>query len=646
MAYLCLKPAAPGEGMFIRRPSSSMAAPPRREGAELSICGISSGEMVWESTSDKGSSRQLRGGFFGGDAHHLFGKMSSQLGGDSSAVLRVTMSHIHYPVTSEVLHQVYDAYGAVAGQVLAMSDWHVEALMSFMSGHDAERVRSATHVRNIYDGCCQLGIQYTQSLLGGDVDMTPTKCSMSGPSSATTRPVAECSPTAPEHVFPVTTNPSTPSAASAAVAPPVSLTATMEDEADMGKVEDKSEKTFHDLCLEIKDMINQMLVTCRDIKVESTTIVDITRVVAATSTNTKSVPNTLEVCKEANSINLVDTNELCMVTATKCLMKGNEQMINDDDDDMATEDLVEFTEVNSKFMVLQTSFNNPWFGHQAIFVVYLTHYGCFDRSSEYTARSPPVPPWRVAIPWNKTEMTLGSRPLPWPDPQLCQGSGEVVVQSNNNDVLDDTSWTQFRSNNGEAFGVSTRKLVNLQPWPPPSQWRSEVFSLCAAGGQGLNFSWKCISEGKLMLWTNEKVLRREYTNKVLWLSVANSWDLIWAVLQQLLCTSELILQHGQTYELLLQREQLKLGAVHISLEARTFSKHSRGIELVKCSERCLICLVCEDSIVLHTWAYRVVKLVAARLIGDQGKTIQFLAIWEFANKEVALIQTKKQMHVF
>lgn len=48
---------------------------------------------------------------------------------------------------------------------------------------------------------------------------------------------------------------------------------------------------------------------------------------------------------------------------------------------------------------------------------------------------------------------------------------------------------------------------------------------------------------------------------------------------------------------------------------------------------------------MHTWAYRVVKLVAARLVGDQGKTIQFLAIWEFANKEVALIQTKKHMHV-
>uniref|UniRef100_A0A0E0D960 PTBP1-like RNA recognition motif 2 domain-containing protein n=1 Tax=Oryza meridionalis TaxID=40149 RepID=A0A0E0D960_9ORYZ len=121
--------------------------------------------MVWGSTGDGRSGWQLSGGIFGGDAHHLFDKMSSQLGGDSGAVLRVTVSHTLYPVTSEVLHQVYDAYEAVEVQVLATSAWHVEALVSFKSGHDVERARSATHGRNIYNGCCQLDIQYTQSLL-------------------------------------------------------------------------------------------------------------------------------------------------------------------------------------------------------------------------------------------------------------------------------------------------------------------------------------------------------------------------------------------------------------------------------------------------------------------------------------------------
>uniref|UniRef100_A0A0E0JWS2 Uncharacterized protein n=1 Tax=Oryza punctata TaxID=4537 RepID=A0A0E0JWS2_ORYPU len=288
--------------------------------------------------------------------------------------------------------------------------------------------------------------------------MTPTKCSTLVPSCANTKSDAESTSTTLEHVFPATMSLSMPSDESAAVAPPISLTATKENGANMGKAEDKSEKTFHDLCVEIKDMINHMLVTCRDIKVESTTSIDITRVVEATSTNTKSVPNTLEVSNEANSISLVDTNELCMVTATKCLTEGNEQMINDDDDDMATKDLVEFIEVNFKLTMLQTSFNNPWFGHQAISVTYSTCYGCLDRSSIYTASPPPVPPWRATIPWNKAEMTSGSRPLPWPDPQLSQGSEGVVVKV-----------SQYGSPLPKANckGVCAEK--QLEPWPDPRQ---------------------------------------------------------------------------------------------------------------------------------------------------------------------------------
>ena len=256
---------------------------------------------------------------------------------------------------------------------------------------------SVTNGRNIYDGCCLLDVQHVHPFNGNGVDMTPTKCLMLGPSSITTRPAVESSLAAPKHVFPATMNSSTPSTTAAAIATPSPSIKTNKAEGDMAQVEMKPEDTFQELCAKIIATLNNMLVTCRNIKLESITSVGITRVVTAKSTNTKSVPNTLEVSDEANSISLVDTNEFYMVTTTKCLTKGNEQMINDDDDDMATEDLVELTKVNSKFTLLQT------------------------------CSSPPVSPWRAVIPWYKAEMTLGYRPLPWHDPWLSQDSGSVVM---------------------------------------------------------------------------------------------------------------------------------------------------------------------------------------------------------------------------
>uniref|UniRef100_A0A0E0RF75 PTBP1-like RNA recognition motif 2 domain-containing protein n=1 Tax=Oryza rufipogon TaxID=4529 RepID=A0A0E0RF75_ORYRU len=383
--------------------------------SEQSIRGVLGVEMKWKSAGGQRNSQQPGGGVFGGDAHHLFNEMPSCPRGDSAAVLCVTVSQIIYPVTSEVLHQVYDTYGAVAVQVLAVSTWQVKALVSFMSSHDAERARSTTHGHDIYDEGCLLDMQHVQMFPGDGATATHTTCSTMVPSSATARPVAKSTAAAPERVFPATTASSVPSITSAAMVTSVPFNETKKADADMDKAVENSDKTIQDLCTKI----DRMLEAFRDTKEDLPLSKDSTRDVAALSANTDPTSISLELA--------------------------------DDDDGkyMANKEWMELMEVDTKFTAMYLCFRDPMLVLNAIpprnwswclirdfGVVSLSFvsskleviYGCFDRSSEYTVRSPPVPPWRAVIPWNKAEMTSSSRPLPWPDPQLCQGNGGVVVK--------------------------------------------------------------------------------------------------------------------------------------------------------------------------------------------------------------------------
>ncbi|EEE63352.1 hypothetical protein OsJ_18163 [Oryza sativa Japonica Group] len=158
--------------------------------------------MVCDSTDGQRSGQQLDGGASERDAHHLFGEMPSQLGHDSSAVLHVAVSHGLFPVTHEVLSQVYDAYGAVA-------------------------------------------VQRAQLFPRNGADVTPTKSSASGTSGTITKPVAESTAVAVEHVFPATPASSAPLISSTAMMTPISLTMTKEADADMGKFPVGKQQTKH-----------------------------------------------------------------------------------------------------------------------------------------------------------------------------------------------------------------------------------------------------------------------------------------------------------------------------------------------------------------------------------------------------------------
>uniref|UniRef100_A0A0E0L1A1 PTBP1-like RNA recognition motif 2 domain-containing protein n=1 Tax=Oryza punctata TaxID=4537 RepID=A0A0E0L1A1_ORYPU len=302
--------------------------------------------QMWESTGGRRSSQQLGGGASGRDAHHLFCEMPSQLGCDSSAVLYIAVSHVLYPVTQEVLSQIYDTYGAVAVQVLTASSWGGEALIWFQSSYDAEsaRVRIA--------------------------DVTPTKCSASRPSGAITKPVAVSTSVAVERVFPATPASSAPSTSSTAITTLVSLTATKEADSGMGKG------------VEMRVMINQMHETCRKSKVKHAMGNDLIYVATAPCTNA----NSLLIASDIS--NGVDTNKLCM---GKCLTKRKEQKINGGGDNMASDGGVEITNGDTKVTSEHIHVGDLWFGHHVMV------QGCGTAVTRFRVEVKLLQPWSPPI---------------------------------------------------------------------------------------------------------------------------------------------------------------------------------------------------------------------------------------------------------
>ena len=97
----------------------------------------------------------------GGVTRHLLGEMPSHQKAATGGVLRITVSHVLYPVMKEVLHQVLEAYGVEKMSVFERVN-QVEAMVQLRSWQEAERARDALHGRCIYDRCCFLDVQLVQ----------------------------------------------------------------------------------------------------------------------------------------------------------------------------------------------------------------------------------------------------------------------------------------------------------------------------------------------------------------------------------------------------------------------------------------------------------------------------------------------------
>ncbi|KAJ7969793.1 polypyrimidine tract-binding protein 3 [Quillaja saponaria] len=82
-------------------------------------------------------------------------------GDEPNRILLVTIHQMLYPITVEVLNQVFSPHGFVEKIVTFQKSAGFQALIQYQSRQSAVVARSALQGRNIYDGCCQLDIQFS-----------------------------------------------------------------------------------------------------------------------------------------------------------------------------------------------------------------------------------------------------------------------------------------------------------------------------------------------------------------------------------------------------------------------------------------------------------------------------------------------------
>ncbi|KAG5583352.1 hypothetical protein H5410_053979 [Solanum commersonii] len=82
-------------------------------------------------------------------------------GDEPNRILLVSIHHVLYPITVEVLHQVFSPHGIVEKIVTFQKSAGFQALIQYELTQTAISARNSLQGRNIYDGCCQLDIQFS-----------------------------------------------------------------------------------------------------------------------------------------------------------------------------------------------------------------------------------------------------------------------------------------------------------------------------------------------------------------------------------------------------------------------------------------------------------------------------------------------------
>ncbi|KAL4236022.1 Polypyrimidine tract-binding protein 2 [Mactra antiquata] len=82
--------------------------------------------------------------------------------GVKKTVLRVIVENLVYPVTIEVLHQIFGKFGKVLKMIIFTKNNTFQALIQFGDSVSANAAKLSLDGQNIYNGCCTLRIDYSK----------------------------------------------------------------------------------------------------------------------------------------------------------------------------------------------------------------------------------------------------------------------------------------------------------------------------------------------------------------------------------------------------------------------------------------------------------------------------------------------------
>ncbi|XP_014671651.1 PREDICTED: polypyrimidine tract-binding protein 1-like [Priapulus caudatus] len=94
-------------------------------------------------------------------AQAIVGHTGEVLGGPNT-VLRVIVEHLVYPVTLDVLHQIFSRFGKVLRIITFTKNNTFQSLIQFPDAQSAQNTKLNLDGQNIYNACCTLRIDYSK----------------------------------------------------------------------------------------------------------------------------------------------------------------------------------------------------------------------------------------------------------------------------------------------------------------------------------------------------------------------------------------------------------------------------------------------------------------------------------------------------